>query len=78
MLQPWTVREFHYAEHLLRSGNKTFIQPEEEHRRDNVLTMGEFMLMELYRLGCVDEELLIMLKELFIALVSVLLIPVNL
>ena len=70
MIQPWNQREFDYAEHLLKTTHTNSIIPNEKHSEESYLTMGEFILMELYRLGNVDEETMMVLKDIFIALVQ--------
>ena len=69
ILEPWTRREFSFAELLLRSPQKDFTVISDNFNRENSLSMGEFILMELYRLGDVDEDTISMLKSTYMALV---------
>ena len=75
LLHPWSKEEFMYASHILKSPStedypvvKNGKSAETPINFDHQLTMGEFILMEMYRLGQIDENVLIDLKELFQAL----------
>ena len=71
LLHPWSKAEFLYASHILKGSSTDTILVAENAapvNLDHQLTMGEFILMELYRLGQVDENTMIDLKELFQAL----------
>ena len=75
LLHPWSKEEFIYASHILKS-DSTEVYPTVRNVNtknsqvdfDHQLTMGEFILMEMYRLGQIDENKMADLKELFKAL----------
>ena len=66
ILKPWTRREFEFAHKILRPYNATSEKISDQEKY--TLSLGDFLLMELLRLGQVDDQLLADLKELFSAL----------
>ena len=66
ILKPWTRQEFDFAHKILRPYNSNSVKLSQE--KLHTLSLGDFLLMELLRLGQVDDQLLADLKELFSAL----------